>query len=148
MITARWKTENDETQDHLIGSLQQDPGHLFEHNIISGGTVHFGDKHYYNITKDTGDSHSLARVLPQSRGPDPLQDDASAGNLNELYIVPRCSIPQFTGRKLQTNMLEKWLHPNRRPAEDGKHGIVVIYGLGGSGKTQFCLRYAERHRKR
>jgi hypothetical protein len=72
--------------------------------------------------------------------------EADATETNELFLVPRCSSPQFTGRQLYAHMLKE--NFGRRQAQEARneHKIVVIYGLGGSGKTQFCLRYAEDNR--
>ncbi|KAL8883176.1 MAG: hypothetical protein Q9192_007387 [Flavoplaca navasiana] len=69
----------------------------------------------------------------------------------EYYLVSHCSSIQFTGRKQQAQELKEKLHrPIIRPDQKTRdeHKIVVIHGLGGSGKTQFCLRYAEENRRR
>lgn len=67
----------------------------------------------------------------------------------EYYLVSHRSSVQFTGRKQQAQELKENLDrlldsPSQKTR--GEHKIVVIYGLGGSGKTQFCLRYAEENR--
>ncbi|KAL8691660.1 MAG: hypothetical protein Q9218_003160 [Villophora microphyllina] len=68
---------------------------------------------------------------------------------SEYYLVSHCSSIQFTGRKQQAQELKEnfgrlLYSPNQ--ITRGGHKIVVIHGLGGSGKTQFCLRYAEENR--
>lgn len=70
---------------------------------------------------------------------------------SEYYLVSHCSTLQFTGRKQQAQELKENFgrlvsSPNQQTW--GKHKIVVVYGLGGSGKTQFCLKYAEENRAR
>jgi GTPase SAR1 family protein len=60
--------------------------------------------------------------------------------------VPRCSSHQFTGRQLYAHMLKENFGLRQAQEARNEHKIVVIYGLGGSGKTQFCLRYAEDNR--
>lgn len=75
--------------------------------------------------------------------------DKDAEHASEYYLVPHCSSIQFTGRKQQTQELKENFgrllnSPNQKTR--GEHKIVVIHGLGGSGKTQFCLRYAEENR--
>ncbi|KAL8811148.1 MAG: hypothetical protein Q9200_002031 [Gallowayella weberi] len=67
----------------------------------------------------------------------------------EFYLVSHCSSNLFTGRKQQAQELKEnfgrvLCSPNQ--GSRGEHKIVVIHGLGGSGKTQFCLRYAEENR--
>lgn len=96
-------------------------GHYFRHNVVHGGNVHFGDVHVHERN-------------PRSR--------SSTPELKPAYILPRSSTPSFTGRSLQLKQLHSYLaqldsetHVNRR--------LAVILGLGGCGKTQFCLKYAE-----
>ncbi|KAL9039836.1 MAG: hypothetical protein Q9180_002291 [Flavoplaca navasiana] len=75
--------------------------------------------------------------------------DKDAEYDTDYYLVSHCSSIQFTGRKQQAQELKEKLHrPIISPDQKtrGEHKIVVIHGLGGSGKTQFCLRYAEDNR--
>ncbi|KAL8669551.1 MAG: hypothetical protein Q9168_005859 [Polycauliona sp. 1 TL-2023] len=66
---------------------------------------------------------------------------------SEYYLVSHCSSIQFTGRKQQAKELKEKLSRHLDASDQpGKHKVVVIHGLGGSGKTQFCLRYAEENR--
>lgn len=82
----------------------------------------------------------------------PLQyffsDDGSKPNRNEWFIIPRCSSTYFTGRRLHADAVREKLGPVSHLEEANRHRICVIYGLGGAGKTQFCLRYAEDNRSR
>jgi hypothetical protein len=66
------------------------------------------------------------------------------------WNVPHSSSPRFTGREdvlqqmeqalfLETNLDHEALPPRR---------AFVLHGLGGSGKTQICLRFCEKHRER
>ncbi|KAI4200691.1 MAG: hypothetical protein LQ348_001730 [Seirophora lacunosa] len=75
--------------------------------------------------------------------------NGDAEHTSEYYLVSHCSSIQFTGRKQQAQELKENFgrlvsSPNHQTW--GKHKIVVVYGLGGSGKTQFCLKYAEENR--
>lgn len=75
--------------------------------------------------------------------------DKDVEHHSEYYLVCHCSSNQFTGRKQQAQELkEKFRRQLESPNQKtrGEHKIVVIHGLGGSGKTQFCLRYAEENR--
>ena len=66
-----------------------------------------------------------------------------------IWFVDRKSSSQFTGRRLQADEVKENFDRILEPTEGGarhQHKVVVIYGLGGSGKTQFCLRYAEDNR--
>lgn len=76
-----------------------------------------------------------------------LSDESLAGDLNEWFVVPRCSSNYFTGRNRQAEALRERLRSKRRVSAH-QHKIYVIYGLGGSGKTQFCLKFVEDNRPR
>lgn len=69
-------------------------------------------------------------------------------DINELYIVPRCSSNYFTGRKVHAEILKSRFGPIQRQPLRQDYKVFVIYGLGGSGKTQFCLKYVEVNRSR
>ncbi len=77
-----------------------------------------------------------------------LSDDGSKSNRNEWFIIPRCSSTYFTGRRLHADVVREKLGPVSHLDEANRHKICVIYGLGGAGKTQFCLRYAEDNKAR
>ena len=66
---------------------------------------------------------------------------------NEFYIVPHTVNPHFTGRNDIRQRLSDSL------IGDGYGGSraqqrFVLYGLGGSGKTQMCLKFAQDHRNK
>jgi Tetratricopeptide repeat len=77
-----------------------------------------------------------------------MSDDGSKPNRNEWFIIPRCSSIYFTGRRLHAEVVREKLGPVSHLDEANRHRICVIYGLGGAGKTQFCLRYAEDNKPR
>ena len=55
----------------------------------------------------------------------------------------------YTGRDHEANQLADWLF---EPLSDEKHEQkqrrFVVYGVGGSGKTQFCCKFADDNRER
>lgn len=66
---------------------------------------------------------------------------------NKYYEIPRHPSPLFTGRKeIREELQNKCLPPSPDPQTRQKR--YVIYGLGGSGKTQICLKFAEDHREK
>lgn len=77
-----------------------------------------------------------------------LPDSGLSMDINEWYIVPRCSCNYFTGRKMQAEVLKDKFGPVQRQPARQKYKAFVIYGLGGAGKTQFCLKYVEENRSR
>ena len=76
-------------------------------------------------------------------------DETIPSGLNEWFIVPRCSTTYFTGRTQHGNILRERFKSSSQPWDHKYESrTFVIYGLGGSGKTQFCLRYVEDNRSR
>ena len=58
------------------------------------------------------------------------------------FSVPEVShVERFVGRQEQLNAIHQELQ------HDGSRKTVVVHGLGGMGKTQLALEYAEQHRK-
>jgi hypothetical protein len=69
-----------------------------------------------------------------------------ARNLNEYFEVPLDTNKNYVERYNITNSLEQFLvlgTDNPGPASRR----IVLHGLGGSGKTEIVVRFAEQHRK-
>ena len=99
------------------------------------------------------DQHLLAEerrreveTLSQYYPPHLNYNDVNPADINELYVVPRCSSNYFTGRKMQAKILKDSFSAIGQRSKKHAHRVFVIYGLGGSGKTQFCLKYVEDNR--
>ncbi|KAK0714746.1 hypothetical protein B0H67DRAFT_553402 [Lasiosphaeris hirsuta] len=73
-------------------------------------------------------------------------DGPSTPFINIHYLVRQRS-EYFVGRQQQMVTLKERFG-TVRPRSGRKPKIFVIYGLPGSGKTQFCLRYLEENRHR
>ncbi len=66
---------------------------------------------------------------------------------NKHFEVPRLLSPVFTGRDEDLQCLTTSLAPG--PSSPRKHQRrYVLFGLGGSGKTQICLKYVQEQRER
>jgi tetratricopeptide (TPR) repeat protein len=76
----------------------------------------------------------LLNLLP------PIQQDA--------YYVPHEPVSSYTSReKLSRKIAEELFGPvHDNPSNAGEFQALVIYGMGGVGKTQLALRYVEEHR--
>ncbi|ORY14146.1 hypothetical protein BCR34DRAFT_240810 [Clohesyomyces aquaticus] len=74
--------------------------------------------------------------------------DSGSQDLNKWCLVPRSPITYFTGRQKHAREVKDMLGPIRQHADQRRNKIVVIYGIGGSGKTQFCLKFVEDNRQR
>lgn len=66
---------------------------------------------------------------------------------NEHYLVPHIVSQYFTGRNdIREQMRESLVEDLY--SEKLAHQMFVLYGLGGSGKTQISLKFAQEHRER
>jgi hypothetical protein len=59
--------------------------------------------------------------------------------------MPSCS-PLFTGRREYLNRLEKYF--GRETDQPQCRKRFLLYGLGGTGKSQICLKFIERNANR
>lgn len=66
--------------------------------------------------------------------------------VNIHYLVNRRS-EYYVGRQKQMDLLQQRFR-TKSQRKGRKPKVFVIYGLPGSGKTQFCLRYSEDNRHR
>jgi len=62
---------------------------------------------------------------------------------NKHYELPRHVSPKFTGRKEISQKLKEGCLSTRDQKTQRR---VVLYGMGGSGKTQICLKFAQDYR--
>lgn len=67
---------------------------------------------------------------------------------NKYYEIPRNPSSVFTGREEICDQLKESCLPSSTLDTQRRQKIFVIYGLGGSGKTQLCLKFAEDHREK
>lgn len=67
---------------------------------------------------------------------------------NKYFEVPRNVSSIFTGREDICQDLQERCLPSNPPNAQKKQKRYVLHGLGGSGKTQICLKFAQDHRER
>jgi hypothetical protein len=89
-----------------------------------------------------------AQELLQSRRDSCLQPDSSPHDYNQWCLIPRKPSTYFTGRQKHASIVKDMLGPIRTHTDHSRTKALVIYGLGGSGKTQFCLKYVEDNKHR
>jgi hypothetical protein len=65
---------------------------------------------------------------------------------NHHFDVPQSVSSIYTGRESQLHQLRRILVPRRGKASDQFQRRFIVQGLGGSGKTQFCCKFAEENR--
>ena len=67
---------------------------------------------------------------------------------NRYYKVPHNVSSIFTGREEISRSLQDLCLPSKPPSAQKTQKRHVLYGLGSSGKTQICLKFAQDHRER
>ena len=60
-------------------------------------------------------------------------------------LMPSSS-PNFVGCEDHLQRLQKYFHV--QPAEEKRRKAFVLYGVGGVGKTQICLKFLEKYPER
>lgn len=67
---------------------------------------------------------------------------------NKFFCVPYNATNIFTGREALTERVERSILHDASQDSSNMQKRFVLYGLGGSGKTQFCLKFVHDHRQR
>ena len=78
----------------------------------------------------------------------PTSTDLSPESFNQYYEVPYNVSSVFTGRGDILRKLHDTCVPRQGQILDGVQNRYVIHGLGGSGKTQICLKFAHDCREK
>ena len=67
---------------------------------------------------------------------------------NRYYHVPHSVSTIYTGWESVTKEIQRSLLTPQSPVIHRRRRVFVLYGLGGSGKTQFCLKFVHDNRAR
>lgn len=76
----------------------------------------------------------------------PTRPPVQAHQDNDYYEVPLDTNQNYVERNSIINQLEDLLEPSKT-LKVSEAVRVVLYGLGGAGKTEVAVHFAERHRK-
>ncbi|MCJ1388283.1 hypothetical protein MMC18_001128 [Xylographa bjoerkii] len=68
-------------------------------------------------------------------------------SLNEYFYVPQTVSSIFTGRKNDLDILKRAFQTSTPGKELHAQKRFVVYGLPGSGKTQFCCKFASDNKQ-
>lgn len=68
--------------------------------------------------------------------------------VNHHFYPPSDTTCTFVGRKAELKDLHDALFPVRKSASSPKKNTFVVFGMGGSGKTQFCSEFAHAYKNR
>ncbi|KAJ5316926.1 hypothetical protein N7508_001434 [Penicillium antarcticum] len=66
---------------------------------------------------------------------------------NEFFDIPQPVSSYYTGRAQYLEKLQNILVASTADEQDPQQQRFVVYGMGGSGKTQFCCKFAEHNRE-
>ena len=69
-------------------------------------------------------------------------------SLNEYFSIPQAVSSIFTGRATDLKTLRNSVLAPTPADQLNAQMRFVVYGLGGSGKTQFCCKFAQDNRQR
>jgi Putative serine esterase (DUF676) len=72
---------------------------------------------------------------------------SSPGSINEYYLA-RVPVKNFTGRQWHVGYVTECLGSLPRRDSKAIPKIFVIHGMGGSGKTQLCRKFASENKQR
>jgi hypothetical protein len=68
---------------------------------------------------------------------------------NQYWLVPRRSNALFTGQSELRAKLKDQLLPSAAPSHEKEESkVFVLHGIGGVGKSEICIKFAEEHRDR
>jgi hypothetical protein len=68
--------------------------------------------------------------------------------VNKHWLVPRSTNTNFTGQGWLIQKLNRALLPTSADHRQRGQRRFVIFGLGGVGKSEICLKFAEENRDR
>lgn len=78
-----------------------------------------------------------------------IDSDARSSQFhNKHFELPRDPSPVFTGREEVRELLRSDCLPSSNLNTKEKPRRFVIHGLGGSGKTQVCLKFMGDYREK
>jgi signal recognition particle GTPase len=69
-------------------------------------------------------------------------------HLNKHFDIPHAVSSMFTGREKLLEELGNALNVSASPEGHNSQKRFVVQGLGGSGKTEFCCKFAQDNRQK
>ncbi|KIX02258.1 uncharacterized protein Z518_08197 [Rhinocladiella mackenziei CBS 650.93] len=121
----------------------------FSNEIVAG--LDYLDQQIQQMRKDFWDSQ--ANTASQDSHLDVLTVEAAENirplaTLNEHFSLPRAVTSIYTGRREALDDLRSFFFGATSGTGRGSQKRFCIYGLGGSGKTEFCCKFAQENQNR
>ncbi|CZR56280.1 uncharacterized protein PAC_06168 [Phialocephala subalpina] len=78
----------------------------------------------------------------------PCENSASRRSRSKHFFPPQETAADFIGREDISHILHNALFPPENTSSISRQRKFVVYGMGGSGKTQFCSKFAKDNQER
>ncbi|KAM5442096.1 hypothetical protein MferCBS31731_002925 [Microsporum ferrugineum] len=117
----------------------------FKSQIVSlENTIRYSDG--INTEKSLEDRAALSRIKQLRNSVRSVATAVSITTPNKFFDIPQPVSSFYTGRSLFLKKLHNIIFKAVTTEPTQKQPRFVIYGIGGSGKTQFCSKFAEQNR--
>lgn len=100
------------------------------------------------MEKKQEDIASLSRISQLHNSVRSVAAAVSVTTPNIFFDVPQPVSSFYTGRTIFLEKLHNIIFASVLTEPTQNQPRFVIYGVGGSGKTQFCSKFAEKNRAR
>ena len=72
-----------------------------------------------------------------------VNNSVSEPETKYVYVPPRPLSPRFTGQEMYLEKLRKYFGPHTSTTWQKQRRCFLLHGMGGIGKTQLALKFAE-----
>ncbi|KAF8538287.1 acyl transferase/acyl hydrolase/lysophospholipase [Trichophaea hybrida] len=165
-VLKRLATDSERTSREVEKRYRSTPGVYFRFNVEQGlqnitleewkkiGEVTTHTIQYLQEVKVSQEVDNLVNILAGMSGARSSSTTVAASTtptsprqagILKHFTVPYCLSSAFTGREDILRLLERRFFA---PQDELSRRIFVLYGLGGSGKTQICLKFCEKFKSR
>ncbi|CAI9625001.1 unnamed protein product [Alternaria burnsii] len=104
-------------------------------NMVAHEEVMFAHEEVMAKLTNLGKAIEAGNALPQT------------SKKNRHFAIPKAVESHYLGREVELDTLAQAFWPKAQ-AQNHEQKRFVIHGVGGSGKTQFCSKYAQEYRER
>jgi flagellar biosynthesis GTPase FlhF len=137
LLLRRHRDSSRDLTSSKIQEVQDSIGKIHEHLRQRQQSI---DQRDSMSTLTAASIAALDRVSASLKSSEPV-------DINEHFNIPQPVDSNYVGREDKAERLAEifFSHVQGQPEEQRR---FVIYGVGGSGKTQFCCKFAQDHQQR